>query len=82
MRSFILAFVLVAALFVVPVHADDIFENTDLGAKIDVPNIVKFNDKHSIGASISITDITEDWDMGSQAFIKYTYSGSLFDFSS
>ena len=76
--SIIIAFACIAT---PTAFADDIFENTDLGAKIDAPNLIKFNDNHAIGAEISITDITQDWDLGSQAYIKYTYSGSLLDFS-
>jgi len=60
---------------IAPIYADDIFENTTLGAKVDMPNLVLQKGDHSVGAEISITDITEDWDLGSQAFVKYTYSG-------
>jgi len=60
-----------------PLFADDIFENTDLGAKVDIPNVFK-SGNHSIGAEVSITDITEDWNDGSQAYIKYTWNGTLF----
>jgi len=63
-----------------PVKADDIFEETTLGAKVDLPNLVK-KGNHSLGAELSITDITNDWDLGSQAFVKYTFSGSIFDFT-
>lgn len=87
-KSHKLVGMLVAAMFMTviciaprPVFADDIFENTKLGAKIDIPNIIKLAENHSIGAEISITDITKDWDLGSQAFIKYTFTGSLFDFT-
>jgi len=74
-NSLIIAFIVcfIAALS----SADDIFENTDLGAKVDVPNIIK-KGNHSIGAEISIFDITENWDEGSQAYVKYTYSGVFF----
>ena len=69
----------VAIMFIVggtaPVWGDDIFENTTLGAKIDLPNLVLKKGDHSIGAEISITDITKDWDLGSQAFVKYTFRG-------
>jgi len=74
-KSIILAIVLTVALIAVPAFADDIFENTTLGAKIDAPNLVLQKGDHAIGAEISITDITEDWDLGSQAFVKYTYKG-------
>jgi len=74
-----LLIILFAVMFIVggtaPVFSDDIFENTDLGAKIDLPNIVLKKGDHSIGAEISITDITEDWDQGSQVYLKYTFSG-------
>lgn len=60
------------ALIAMPVFANDIFENTDLGAKVDLPNIVLKKGNHAIGVEISITDITKDWDLGSQAMIKYT----------
>jgi len=53
------------------VKADDIFENTDLGAEVSFPNIVLNKGDHSIGAKIFIKDITEDWDQGSQALITY-----------
>ena len=69
------AVMLVMSMGVMPVMADDIFENTTLGAKIDLPNLVLKKGDHSIGAEISITDITENWDLGSQAFLKYTYKG-------
>lgn len=68
-------------LSVTTVFADDIFENTDLGAKISAPNIIKLAENHAIGAEVSITDITNDWNDGSQAYIVYTYSGSLFNLS-
>ena len=66
----------------VPVHAYniEIFDETELGAKIDIPNLIK-KDKHSIGFEIGITNIHDKWKDSSYGIVKYTYWGSLFDFS-
>jgi len=77
MKNLLLSLALLAFLST-PVIAEDIFENTDLGAKIDAPNLIK-KGNHSIGAEVSITDITRDWNDGSQAYVKYTYTGSIFN---
>ena len=75
MKKLLILAVAILMIGAVPVFADDIFENTTLGAKIDLPNLVLKKGDHSIGAEISITDITEKWDLGSQAFVKYTFRG-------
>jgi len=75
-----LLIILFAVMFIVggtPVFATNIefFDETDLGAKIDAPNLILKKGNHSIGAEVSINDITRDWDLGSQAYIKYTFNG-------
>jgi len=57
----------------------EIFDETDLGAKIDAPNLIVKKGNHALGVEVSINDITRDWKDGSQAYIKYTWSGSIFD---
>jgi len=79
-KSIILSIILAIAFIATPAIADDIFENTDLGIKVDAPNLIGIGSSgnHNIGAEVSITDMTSSWDEGSQAYIKYTYSGTLF----
>ena len=75
MKKLLILAVAILMIGTVPVFAEDIFEHTDLGAEVSFPNIVLKKGDHSIGAEISITDITKDWDLGSQAFLKYTFRG-------
>jgi len=80
MKKTLITLVLLMFLSTPLAFGDDIFENTDLGAKVDAPNLIAFGSSgnHHVGAEISIFDITENWDEGSQAYVKYTYSGTIF----
>ncbi len=59
----------------------EIFDETELGAKIDVPNLIKITENSSIGVEAGVNDLHHDWKDDSFAFVKYTYRGSLFDFT-
>jgi len=79
MKSIILAVLI--ALATTPVFAAnlEVFDETELGAKIDAPNLFVKKGDHALGAEISITDMFNSWDEGSQAYVKYTYYGSIFN---
>ena len=79
MRAIILAALLILATSPAFATNLEIFDETELGAKIDAPNLFVKKGNHSLGAEISITDMFNSWDDGSQAFVKYTWTGSIFD---
>jgi len=77
--SLALALTAILTFIVSPVvFGDDIFENTDLGILVQAHELIKLGDNHSVGAEISITDMTTDWNDGSQAYLVYSYTGTLF----
>ena len=76
-----LVLTLLLTLIALPVYANiEAFDEVDVGAKVDAPNLVKLADNHAIGLEASINELNRDWDE-SQVYLKYTYTGSILDFS-
>ena len=55
----------------------EIFDETELGAKIDAPNLIKITKNNHIGIEVGLFDLTKDFKDGSFAFAKWTYTGCL-----
>ena len=89
-NKFAVIAVMVLALFmigVIPVFADsipsnlEIFDETVVGAKIDLPDLIKITASSSLGAELGMTNMFEDWDQSGFVIVKYTWKGSLLDFT-
>jgi len=57
----------------------EVFDETNLGAKVNAPNLFVQKGSHSLGAEATIYDITEDWKDGSEVLLTYTFTGSIFN---
>lgn len=74
--------IILALIFITtPVFANwEWADEINLGWKVDAPNLIK-KGNHAIGVELSVNEINSDWiNDGSQAFAKYTFSGSILNF--
>lgn len=80
MKGLILAVLLMFVITPVYAYNFEIFDETELGAKVDLPDLIK-KDNHSIGVEVGFTDLHQDWEDSGYAVVKYTWRGSILDFS-
>ena len=57
----------------------EIFDETTVGAKVDLPNLVKTTTNTALGAEVGLSNLFEDWDQSGYVIVKFTYTGSLLD---
>lgn len=49
-----------------------VFDETTIGAEIDLPDLIKLTKNSSIGIRVGVFDLHEDWKDSSFAMIKFT----------
>ncbi len=57
----------------------EIFDETEVGAKVDLPNLFVKKGAHSLGGELEVRNLFERWSDSLYVGIKYTYRGSLCD---
>jgi hypothetical protein len=75
----IITFIILISLIACPAFAYnmEVFDETELGAKVDAPNLIQITENCSVGVEAGVYDLHEDWKDSSYAAVKFTYTGSL-----